>query len=105
MVPNSGSVRFRPAPGRAGTEVFVEVRYDPPGGALGAIVAKLLGEEPNQQISDDLRRFKQIIETGEVARSDGSPLGTRTANIAHQEDANPGAVTEVRGTSAQEANR
>jgi hypothetical protein len=55
-------------------------------------VAKLFGEEPNQQISDDLRRFKQVVETGEIARSDGSPLGTRTRNIAHQEDAHPAEV-------------
>jgi uncharacterized membrane protein len=69
--------------------VYVEVDYSPPGGAIGAVVAKLFGEEPNQQISDDLRRFKQVVETGEIARSDGAPLGTRTRNIAHQEDAHP----------------
>jgi uncharacterized membrane protein len=88
-VENSGSVRFRPAPRGQGTEVFVTVDYAPPGGTLGAMVAKLFGEEPGQQVSDDLRRFKQIVETGEVARSDGSPLGTRTQNIGHQEDAHP----------------
>lgn len=88
-VENSGSVRFQPAPGGRGTEVYVEVQYSPPGGAIGSVVAKLFGEEPNQQISDDLRRFKQIIETGEIARSDGAPLGTGTRNIAHQEDAHP----------------
>jgi uncharacterized membrane protein len=91
-VENSGSVRFEPAPGGRGTEIHVVVRYSPPGGALGSIVAKLFGEEPNQQISDDLRRFKQIVETGEIARSDGSPLGTRTRNVAHQEDAHPAEV-------------
>ena len=88
-VQSSGSVRFRPAPRDQGTEVFVELSYSPPGGALGALVAKLFGEEPNQQISDDLRRFKQIVETGEIARSDGSPLGIRTANPLHQHDAHP----------------
>ncbi|HEX8119663.1 MAG TPA: hypothetical protein VF549_00225, partial [Solirubrobacteraceae bacterium] len=46
-----------------------------PAGALGAAVAKLFGEEPAIQCKDDLRRFKQIVETGEVARSDGSPEG------------------------------
>jgi uncharacterized membrane protein len=88
-VDNSGSVRFRPAPGGQGTEVRVELTYSPPGGALGSVVAKLFGEEPNQQVSDDLRRFKQMVETGEIARSDGSPAGTRTQNQARQQDANP----------------
>jgi uncharacterized membrane protein len=88
-VPNSGTVRFLPAPGGQGTEVHVEVEYTVPGGPIGALVAKLFGEEPNQQIADDMRRFKQIIETGEVVRSDGSPLGTRNQNQAHQHDAQP----------------
>ena len=88
-VQNAGTVRFRPAPGGRGTEVHVELRYQPPLGALGAVVAKLFGEEPNQQLADDLRRFKQLLETGEIARSEGSPLGTRTRNQMHQEDAHP----------------
>ena len=72
MVPNQGSVRFLDAPGGRGTEVRVELRYDPPTGALAATVAKLLGKEPGQQIAGDLRRFKQVIETGEVLHSDAS---------------------------------
>ena len=74
-VDNSGSVRFTPAPAGRGTEVRVHLRYAVPGGRLGATVARLLGEEPHQQVEDDLRRFKQVIETGEVVRSDGSPEG------------------------------
>ena len=74
-VENAGTVRFVPAPGEQGTEVHVELRYDVPGGAVGSLVAKLFGEEPALQIKDDLRRFKQIVETGEIARSDGSPEG------------------------------
>lgn len=74
-VENSGSVTFKPAPGDQGTEVHVELRYDVPGGAVGALIAKLFGEEPAMQTKDDLRRFKQIAETGEVARSDGAPEG------------------------------
>jgi uncharacterized membrane protein len=69
QVTNSGSVRFTPAPGGGGTEVRVELAYGPPGGALGKVVAKLFGEEPQQQITDDLRRLKQVLETGEVVRS------------------------------------
>ncbi len=71
-VPNTGSVRFVPAPGGRGTEVNVELRYDPPGGKLGATVAKLFGEEPGQQVDGDLRRLKQVLETGEVVHSDAS---------------------------------
>lgn len=71
-VSNSGSVRFVPAPGNRGTEVHVELRYQPPGGNLGAIVAKLFGEEPSQQVKGDLRRFKQVMEVGEVVHSEAS---------------------------------
>ena len=71
-VPNSGQVRFEPAAGGRGTEVHVELRYDPPGGKLGALVAKLFGEEPAQQVAGDLRRLKQVLETGEVLHSDAS---------------------------------
>ena len=71
-VPNQGSVRFLDAPGGRGTEVRVELRYDPPTGALGATVAKLFGAEPGQEIAGDLRRFKQVLETGEVLNSDAS---------------------------------
>jgi uncharacterized membrane protein len=53
------------ASGNRGTEVKVVLRYDPPGGSLGAVVAKLFGEEPSRQVQEDLRRLKQIMETGE----------------------------------------
>jgi len=71
-VPNRGVVRFGAAPGGRGTEVQVELKYDPPGGAVGAAFAKLFGEEPSQQIQSDLRRLKQVLETGEVLHSDAS---------------------------------
>ena len=71
-VPNRGVVRFAPAPGDRGTEVEVELKYEPPVGALGAAIAKLFGEEPGQQIASDLRRLKQVLETGEVLHSDAS---------------------------------
>ena len=74
-VENSGSVRFKPAPGDRGTEVRVHLRYAMPGGRAGQLVARLAGEEPHQQVEDDLRRFKQVMETGEVLRSEGSPAG------------------------------
>jgi len=74
-IPNAGKVRFTDAPADRGTEVRVELHYDAPGGTAGAAVAKIFGEEPSQQLTDDLRRFKQVMETGEVVLSDGSLLG------------------------------
>jgi len=71
-VPNHGVVNFAPAPGQRGTEVQVELKYQPPGGSIGAGFAKLFGEEPGQQIQSDLRRLKQVLETGEVLYSDAS---------------------------------
>jgi len=83
-VPNAGTVRGLRAPGARGTEVHVELSYEPPAGAAGAAVAKLFGEEPNQQLRDDLRRFKQLLETGEIARSDSTPEGARShASMSH----------------------
>jgi uncharacterized membrane protein len=75
-VENSGTVHFAPAPGDRGTEVSVVLHYDVPGGVLGRAVATLFGEEPEQQVRDDLRRFKQVIETGEVVRTEILPRGT-----------------------------
>ena len=72
-VDSSGSVRFSSAPGGRGTIVRVALEYAPPGGAAGAAVAKLFGEEPSQQIEDDLRRFKQLMEAGEIPTTEGQP--------------------------------
>lgn len=71
-VENAGSVRFERATGGRGTVVRVELEYKPPAGAVGWAIAKLFGEEPGQQIDDDLRILKQIMETGEVVKSDAS---------------------------------
>jgi uncharacterized membrane protein len=65
-VNNAGSVHFtETSPGQ--TEVRVVLSYEPPAGELGAAVAKLLGEEPSQQVADDLRRFKQVMEALELS--------------------------------------
>jgi uncharacterized membrane protein len=71
-IDNSGSVQFERAPGGRGTLVRVELRYTPPGGVVSATLAKLFGEEPGQQVDGDLRAFKQVLETGEVVKSDAS---------------------------------
>jgi uncharacterized membrane protein len=71
-VDNSGTVRFEPATGGRGTVVIVEIEYNPPGGVVGATVAKLFGKEPGQQAQEALRCFKQLMETGEVVISEGT---------------------------------
>ncbi|MFH9677647.1 SRPBCC family protein [Streptomyces sp. NPDC017405] len=86
---NSGEVRLVPAPGDRGTEIRVTLRYDLPGGALGKAAARYFGEEPHQQLDDDLRRFKQIAETGEVVRSEGAPGGKRARGEFPQHPARP----------------
>jgi uncharacterized membrane protein len=65
-VNNAGSVHFTPTPEGSGTDVRVVLSYEPPAGKLGAAVAKLLGEEPSQQVADDLRRFKQVLDSADV---------------------------------------
>ena len=75
-VPNSGTVRFTPAPGGRGTEIHLEMEYEPPVAELGSLVARLFGQEPRQQVQADLRRLKQVLETGEVIRSSATLEGT-----------------------------
>ena len=71
-VPNWGHVEFRPAPGGRGTEVHAVIRYEPPAGALGRAVARILGEEPQVQMREDLNRFKRLMETGEAGTGDSA---------------------------------
>ena len=75
QVTNAGSVRFVPAPGNRGTEVHVSLSYNPPAGSVGVAVAKLFGEEPAQQIEKDLRRFKSLMEAGEIPTTQGQSSG------------------------------
>lgn len=75
-VDNSGSIRFKPAPGNRGTEVKVVTEYNLPGGVIAEAIAKLFGESPQQQLGDDLRRFKMIMEAGEIATTEGQPKGS-----------------------------
>jgi uncharacterized membrane protein len=79
-VQNEGEVEFAPAPGGRGTEVRVTITYRPPWGIVGSMFAKLFGEEPSQQIEEDLRRFKQLMEAGEVATIEGQTHGQRGNN-------------------------
>lgn len=79
-VPNSGRVEFRDA-GERGTIVTATIAYDPPAGAIGKVIAKLFQREPAIQARRDLRRFKQLMETGEIATA------AWTAEQLHEEKA------------------
>ena len=83
------AVVFRPAPGDRGTEIHVDLEGSTTGGKLGEVVQKLVGSEPLAKVKDDLRHFKQRVETGEVPRSDGSPEGERVERKLKQRPAQP----------------
>lgn len=70
-----GEIRFDRAPGERGTEVHVRMQYLPPAGKIGHWLATLVGEGPRKQMRDDLRRFRQLMETGEIATTRGQPVG------------------------------
>ncbi len=83
---HTGLVRFSPAPGQRGTRIEVEFSFHPPLGKAGVMLARMTGDEPPQQISEDLRRFKQLIETGEIPTTIGQPAGRRsmTGRMIHK---------------------
>jgi uncharacterized membrane protein len=68
-VSNAGAVNFSDAPGGRGTVVRVTLDYEPPAGRVGAILSHFFSEEPDRQIREDLRKFKQLMETGEITTS------------------------------------
>ena len=72
-ITNAGSVHFEPVPGERATQVKVVLNYNAPGGKVSALLAKVFGQEPGQMIEEDLRRLKQMLETGEIATVDGRP--------------------------------
>jgi uncharacterized membrane protein len=74
-VDHAGSIRFEPATGDRGTIVTVDMHYRPPLGTVGSAVAAWFSEDPNQTVKMDLRRFKQVMETGEVITTEGQPAG------------------------------
>lgn len=86
QVENSGIVRFSDAPGGRGTVVRVSMAYNPPGGGLTAVFAKLFGDEPNQQVREDLRRFKQILEACEAANVFGQTSGRADEAMQQREE-------------------
>lgn len=82
---NGGTVRFEAAPANRGTTMHVTMHYAPPGGMLGSLFAQIFGEEPSQQVDEDLRRYRQVMELGDVTVSDASAradLGWRSGYAA-----------------------
>jgi hypothetical protein len=82
-------VAYATAPGDLGTEIRVTLDAKVPGGPLGAAVKKVTGKDPRQQAFDHLRRFKQELETGVIARSDGTPIGHSATTQPKQRPAQP----------------
>jgi uncharacterized membrane protein len=76
-VASAGSVHFESVPVGRGTVVRVRLQYEPPGGKLGAAFAWAFGDDPSQVIREGLRRFKQLMETGEIPTTEGQPRGQR----------------------------
>jgi uncharacterized membrane protein len=70
-VQNAGSVRFSDTPDGRGTEIHISLEYVPPAGELGAAVMKLLGEDPDRQIDEDLQRLKRLLESGRRDSEEG----------------------------------
>jgi uncharacterized membrane protein len=83
-VDHAGSVIFRDAPGGRGTEVRVELQYNPPAGVVGAAAAALWGKEPSMEIEEDLHRLKQILETGEIPTVQGQTSGREATKAGRQ---------------------
>jgi uncharacterized membrane protein len=77
-VKHAGTVRFERAPGGRGTFVSALMHFQPPGGGIATALAKVLGKDPNHQVREDLRRFKSLMETGEVPTTRGQPSGRRS---------------------------
>ena len=83
------AVTFVDAPGDRGTEIHVELGGASRGGKLGEVVKKLVGSEPLAKVKDDLRRFKQHVETGVITRSEGTPEGELAQRKLKQRPAQP----------------
>ncbi len=77
-VVSAGSVRFKPIGKDGETQVTVHLQYEPPAGKLGSAIAWMFGKEPSQTIAEDLRRFKALMETGEVPTTEGQPRGQQS---------------------------
>jgi uncharacterized membrane protein len=89
QIVNFGEVVFSDAPEGRGTEVHVELQYVPPAGSLSVALARYTGEEPQWQVSDDLRRLKELAEAGEIALDVPSPGATAASRAAATQPPTP----------------
>ena len=80
-IDHRGSVEFKPAPGNRGTEVDVRLEYRRPGRRAGKALAIAFFGHPERQVREDLRRFKSLVETGELPTTEGQPSGRRPTKI------------------------
>jgi uncharacterized membrane protein len=99
-VQHAGSVWFRPAPAGRGTEVRVELQYNPPAGMIGAAFAALWGKEPGKQVEEDLRRLKQILEAGEIPTTEGQPRGRNSNEPERDRDVQQASVESFPASDA-----
>jgi uncharacterized membrane protein len=100
-VDTAGSVHFKSLGNDRGTAVTVSLKYNPPAGKVGAWAATLLGDNPTRMIADDLRRFKQSMESGELPTA-GAPSG-RSNEIAPPRHEQPQLVSTHRQTGVRDA--
>ena len=89
------AVTFVEAPGDRGTEIHVDLNHSAPAGKLGEIVQKAFGSDPLAKVKDDLRRFKQHVETGVIPRSEGTPEGELAERKLKQRPAQPLTESEL----------
>ncbi len=94
------TVTFRDAPGDRGTEIHVDLERSTPGRKLGEVVQKVVGAAPLAKVKDDLRRFKQHVETGVIPRSEGTPEGERAERKLKQRPAQPLEQSELEKAGA-----
>jgi uncharacterized membrane protein len=85
-IKNTGLIQFRDGPPGRGVEVTATIVYDPPGGDVGKLIAKLFQREPKVQARRDLRRFKQLMETGEISTSEAGPAAPRGGMKTEEKD-------------------
>ena len=83
------AVTFMDAPGDRGTEIHAELEYDVPVGRVGELVSQVTGGSPRAKLKDELRHFKQRVETGEIPRSDSTPEGESVERKLKQRPAQP----------------
>jgi uncharacterized membrane protein len=83
------TVSFKAAPGERGTEIHIDLGRDARGGKLGEVVQKVTGAVPLAKAKDELRHFKQIVETGQIVRSESMPEGESATGKFSQRPAQP----------------